>query len=160
MGGSDFGASGGPAWGAPAEARRARPEANFGTLCGRDTGVLAEPARGTFFGHLASHAQGGTHLACHSSIFCLCRSYAYNGDFWTDVHHFCIAQRERRTTVPRRRRSGSIMVLKNTKLEGGSYADFTGSFQYLSVCFIHLGALTIFNLQKDGFWGDGVWIVR
>ena len=52
------------------------------------------------------------------------------------------------------------MVLKNMKLEGGFYVDFTGSFQYFSECFIHLGALTIFNLQKDGFWGDGVWIVR
>ena len=75
-GGSNFGASGGPAWDAPAEARGARPQANFGTLCGRDTGVLAEPARGTFFGHMACHAQGGTHLACLSGIFYLCRSYA------------------------------------------------------------------------------------
>ena len=68
MGKSDFGISGGSAWGAPAEARRGRPEGNFGILCGRDTGVLAEPARGTFFGHLASHAQGGTHLACLAGI--------------------------------------------------------------------------------------------
>ena len=68
-GGANFGVSGGPAWGAPAEARRARPEANFGTFCWRDTGVLAEPARGTFFGYLASHAQGGTHLACLAGIF-------------------------------------------------------------------------------------------
>ena len=45
------------------------------------------------------------------------------------------------------------MVLKNMKLEGGFYVDFTGSFQYLSVCFIHLGALRIFKLQKDGFLG-------
>ena len=49
---------------------------------------------------------------------------------------------------------------ENMKLEGRFYVDFTGSFQYFSECFIHLGALTIFNLQKDGFWGDGVWIVR
>ena len=99
VGGSDFGASGGPAWGAPAEARRARPEAKFGTFCWRDTNVLAEPARGTFYGHLASHAQGGTPLACLACIFCLCRSYPYNDDYWTDVHHVCIAQRERRATV-------------------------------------------------------------
>ena len=39
------------------------------------------------------------------------------------------------------------------KLEGGFYVDFTGSFQYFSECFIHLGALTIFKLQKDGFLG-------
>lgn len=105
--GSGFGRWGGPIleprggaiWDAPAEARRARPEANFGTFCGRDTGVLAEPARGTFYGHLASHAQGGTPLACLAGIFCLCRSYPYNDDFWTDVHHVCIAQRERRATV-------------------------------------------------------------
>ena len=45
------------------------------------------------------------------------------------------------------------MVLKNMKLEGGSYADFTSSFQSFSVCLIHLGALTIFKLQKDGFLG-------
>ena len=45
------------------------------------------------------------------------------------------------------------MVSKNMKLEGGFYVDFTGSFQYFSECFIHLGALTIFKLQKDGFLG-------
>ena len=45
------------------------------------------------------------------------------------------------------------MVLKNMKLESGFYANFTGSFQYFSECFIHLGALTIFKLQKDGFLG-------
>ena len=99
MGGSNFGASGGPVWDAPADAPRARPEANFGTLCGRDTGVLAEPARGTFFGHVACHAQGGAHLACLSGSFYLCRSYAYNDNFWTDFHHFCNAQREPRATM-------------------------------------------------------------
>ena len=45
------------------------------------------------------------------------------------------------------------MVLKNMKLEGRFYVDFTGSFQYFSECFIHLGAFTIFKLQKDGFLG-------
>ena len=115
--------------------------------------MLAEPARGTFFGHVACHAQGGAHLACLSGSFYLCRSYAYNDNFWTDFHDFCNAQREPRATVPRRRRSGSIMVSKNMKLEGGFYVDFTGSFQYFSECFIHLGALTIFKLQKDGFLG-------
>ena len=99
MGGSNFGASGGPVWDAPADAPRARPEANFGTLCGRDTGVLAEPARGTFFGHVACHAQGGAHLACLSGSFYLCRSYAYNDNFWTDFHHFCNVQREPRATM-------------------------------------------------------------
>ena len=34
VGKSDFGISGGSAWGAPAEARRGRPEGNFGVLCG------------------------------------------------------------------------------------------------------------------------------
>ena len=46
------------------------------------------------------------------------------------------------------------MVLKNMKLESGFYANFTGSFQYFSVCFIHLGALTIFTLQNKGFFGE------
>ena len=42
------------------------------------------------------------------------------------------------------------------KLEGGFDVEFTGKFHYFSECFIHLGALTIFKLQKDGFlerWG-------
>ena len=47
------------------------------------------------------------------------------------------------------------MVMENTKLEGGFYADFTGSFQNLAVCFIHLGALTVFKFQKDDFLGRG-----
>ena len=45
------------------------------------------------------------------------------------------------------------MVSKNMKLECGFYVDFTCSFQYFSECFIHLGAITIFKLQKDGFLG-------